>query len=538
MKSISNGTLKIALAVALITLIVYLQALTCGFVLWDDPDYILYNTAIRHLDWNLLVAAFTKPTVSFWMPLTSISFAIDYRFWGLEPIGYHLTNILLHAINSFLVVLIADRLFWKRLEEYAPSEHQHLRPGMLLLAGLLFGIHPLRVESVAWVTERKDVLNGLFSLGAILCYLRYAQVKEGVEKGNATRAYLFSLVLFILSLMAKSVSVVLPAMLLVADWYPLGRMRKGKLLRIMAEKVPYLIIAAAMTFVTIIMADDIMVPGSELSYGLRGIIAGNGLFEYGRLLLWPVGILPFYVLPKTIPYVFAVKTAAAAVFSCYCIYLGRKRHWVLATWLAFVLPLLPVLGFTQNGEQAFAARFTYLPAVFPSIVAAAAITMAFTKARRTTNRYVPYLVVVPLAFLLLFYAGTTLRLINVWKNTGTLWSRVIDGQPIGRAYKDRGAYYLTTGNYPAAIYDLTTAIDIATNAGLLDIYNVYALRGDALSHAGRYEEAVNDFNVAIAMSPRPVYFYHRGLALKAWGRLKEANNDFERAGNERGAIDW
>ena len=217
---IARNTTTIALAAGLICLLVYLRALSCGFVNLDDPYFILNNEAIRRLDGKLLAWAFGQPGFDLWIPLTWLSLAVDYRFWGLNPLGYHLTNILLHAANTVLVVLIADRLCRIRFGEvWGAAGRPYLYPGMLLLAGLLFGIHPLRVESVAWVTERKDVLNGLLSLGSVLLYLRYVQRKEAGQGGSG--AYLCSLFLFALSLMAKSVSVVLPAVLLVADWYPL-----------------------------------------------------------------------------------------------------------------------------------------------------------------------------------------------------------------------------------------------------------------------------------------------------------------------------
>ena len=204
----------VALAVGLICMLVYFRALSCGFINWDDQDYILNNTAIRSLD-GIVNWAFTANHLGWWMPLTWISFAIDYYFWGLNPVGYHLTNIILHAVNAGLVVMIADSLLnqWSKVQAPIRSKLQYLVT--LLLAGFLFGIHPLRVESVAWVTERKDVLNGVFALGSILFYLRYVRKRESSEK-NKTFAYdyILSLIFFMLSLMAKSVSVVIPMMLL------------------------------------------------------------------------------------------------------------------------------------------------------------------------------------------------------------------------------------------------------------------------------------------------------------------------------------
>jgi protein O-mannosyl-transferase len=530
---------RIALAAAAICLLVFLRALACDFVGLDDGDYILKNTDIRHLDARLLVAAFTRLFAGdYWMPLTWLSFALDYRFWGLNPLGYHLTNILLHAANAGLVVLVADRLCRGRFG----GSGAFVYPGMLLLAGLLFGIHPLRVESVAWATERKDVLNGLFALGSILCYLDYARAREGGGgSGTARRRYLLSLVLFVLSLMAKPVSVVIPALLLVADWYPLGRLRKGRILPVLAEKLPFFVGSGAMAaaIILIMSGQNSIASGTDLSFGLRVIVSGNAVFEYVRLQLFPVGILPFYVLAKAIPPAFAVKTAAVAGFTCLCIYAGRRRPWVCATWLSFVIPLLPVLAFFYNGiDIAFAARFTYLPAVVPSIVAAALCAVAYERAARSGRRAAHVAAMVMVAGLLFFYGATTWRLIGVWRSSGTLWTRVIEQQPLGRAYQERGLFNLGTGRYPEAVEDLSTALAIAARLGMPENYNILAHRGEALRLAGRHDEAVRDFSAAIALNPHPVYFHLRGLARKALGDAAGAAEDLVRAGVEAGPLGW
>ena len=535
---------RIALAAAVICLLVFLRALACDFVGLDDGDYILKNTDIRHLDARLLASAFTRLFAGdYWMPLTWLSFAVDYRFWGLNPLGYHLTNILLHAANAGLVVLLADRLCRDRFGRAgALAGYRYLYPGMLLLAGLLFGIHPLRVESVAWVTERKDVLNGLFALGSILCYLDYAHAREdGGGTGTARWYYLLSLVLFVLSLMAKPVSVVIPALLLAADWCPLGRLRKGRILPVLAEKIPFFVGSAAMAaaIILIMSGQNSIASGTDLPFGLRVIVSGNAVFEYARLQLFPVGILPFYVLAKAIPPAFAVKTAVVVAVTCLCIYAGRRRPWVCATWFSFVIPLLPVLAFFYNGvDIAFAARFTYLPAVVPSIVAAALCAVAYERVARGGQRAAHAAALVMVAGLLLFYGATTWRLIGVWRSSGTLWTRVIEHQPLGRAYQERGLFNLGTGRYPEAVEDLSTALAIAARLGMPENYNILAHRGEALRLAGRHEEAVRDFSAAIALNPHPVYFHLRGLARKALGETAGAAEDFARDGGEAGPLGW
>ncbi|RII26159.1 MAG: hypothetical protein CXR31_10650 [Geobacter sp.] len=527
-----------AVAAGLITLLVYLRALTCGFVNFDDPFYVVQNFDIRHLDGSLFAKAFTTPFVELWMPLTWISLAIDYHFWGLNPAGYHLTNILLHAVNTGLVVLITDRLCRERF--VASGGPRYLYPGMLLLAGLLFGIHPLRVESVAWVAERKDVLNGVFSLGSILCYLRYVQLREAESRDAAVCSYALSLVFLLMSLMAKPVSVVIPAMLLVADWYPLGRLRQGRFMAVLLEKIPFFALSAASSLLTVYFARQIhiMVPQSDLSIVQRFVLSGNAVFEYCRMLLYPVGLLPLYLIQKPIPLAFAVATALVVIFTCICLYFARKAPCLTATWLCFLIPLLPVLAFFQNGVQAFAARYTYLPSVVLCVTSAAMIAEAYRSVVKAGREYMRFVITGFMLILLLCYAGMTEHLIGSWKNTETLWTRVINIKPIGRAFYFRAEYYLETGKYQAAAEDLLISIRIAERAGNPEAFNLYALRGDALRKAGRHEESVRDFTAAIERYPELNYFYHRGLALKAMGKGNEAEEDFRRAGTATGPLEW
>lgn len=530
------STQMVAILAAIICFIVYFRALGCDYV-WDDLDYVLNNQAIRSLDWQFLRWAFTSSQVSLWMPLTWVSLALDYHFWGLNLFGYHLTNILLHSSNVFLAVLIADRLYQLIVGQAACLPEGGLRRGgVLFAAALLFGIHPLRVESVAWITERKDVLNGLFSLCSLLCYLIYVRQKnEGWSGQLYKRYYIASLTCFICSLMVKPVSLALPFMMLVLDWYPLGRWRQGGTKRLLLEKVPFIICSVLIVAITLSAAT---MQGSFLSvnalpFGMRCLVAGNGLFEYCRLMIFPVGILPFYVLNMSDLTMFVVKTVIIALFSIIMVFNWRNRPWLTAGWLLFVLPLLPVMGFFQNGEQAFAARFTYLGSVIPMLF------VPLIAIKINVNSAWPRIAVilVALSLILIWYTVDTLRLIPVWDNPGTFWSRVIDLAQLGRAYQERGLYNFEIGNAVAAVDDLTAAIEIARVNGVLG-FNLIAHRGKVLLALKRYEEALRDFNEAIFLHSDPLYYYNRGLVLKALDRNAESDADFRRAGSVRGPVVW
>ncbi len=537
MKNTKSSIWLSALVTGGICLLVYVRALSCKFVNLDDLNYVVNNVNIRHLDMHLIVWAFTKP-LDLWIPLTWLSFALDYSIWGLDAYGYHLTNILLHSINAGLVVLIADQLCRKLFAEgeYSP-ETSRLYPVVLVVAGLAFGIHPLRVESVAWVAERKDVLSGVFSLGTLYFYINAVQHGEPARK---RMNLIVSLALFTFSLMAKPVSVVLPAIMLVVDWYPLKRFVKGNMHLLLVEKLPFMLLSFGTAVITMSVAvhKNMLVPIDLLPVSERLFISGRAIFEYMYLLLFPVGIIPYYVIPDPVPLSYAIKTMAVVVVAGYCAYSARKRPWVLATFLGFIIPILPVLSVTQNGAQSLAARYTYLPSVAASIALGAALFPLLRRIRLSWHRSGMVAVGGCVVVLLLSYAWMTQRLIGVWNDSVTFWSRVIELQPTYRAYKERGVNNSTSGRYPEAIRDLTVAIGLARESGIPDLYNLYAWRGEMNRVTGHPAEAVADLTAAIDIQPRPVYYYIRGVALQSLGRTAESKADLTRAGNNHGPIDW
>lgn len=520
----------VTVAVA-VCLLVYLRTLTCGFVNLDDPQYVYDNPAIRTFDLQFIIESFTTSYMGWWMPLTWISFAADYLFWGLNPLGFHLTNILLHAANTGLVVLIASRLL-------GPAAGGRYSGWLPLFAALLWGLHPLRVESVAWITERKDVLNGLFSLGAILFYLRYVQASADSAQKNF-RDYGIALLLFFLSLMAKPVSVVLPALFLLLDWYPLRRVQPGRIGRVVLEKLPFFLLSAASAAATLYLAagETILVSFSDYPLGSRLLAAGYATVEYLRMSLWPTGLAHFYPILPDLPLAYYLHTLLAVGFTGYTIRTRRERPWLLASWLAFILPLLPVLGLLQNGAQSHADRFTYLPAVLPGITVVAIAASLLERFAARFPRYGALLLAV-LVSVPVVHALSSFQQIGYWRNSGTLWSRLIEVKPVGRAYYYRGDYYLSTGDFNAAASDFETAARMAKAAGNPEAFNLHAFRGAALQRAGRFSEAVDEFTTAINMFPCANFFYHRGIALRSLGRTAEAEEDFKRAGADNGPVEW
>ena len=529
-----NNPITFATIAAVICLLVYIPALTCDFINYDDNVFIVHNPAIQIMDGEFFKWAFTTSYQGWWMPLVWISFAIDYQIWGLNPFGFHLTNILFHAVNTGLVVLIADCILRMRQD---PGEEGRGNgcPAILLLAGLLWGLHPINVESVAWAVERKNVLNGIFSLGCVLSYLNYLIRKDACAKrAGGVRLYLLSLFLLLLALMTKPVSVVIPVILMVLDWFPLMRLRNGKFLSVLAEKMPYLILSAVITIATLYLAagQSVLVPLSTYPLMSRFISSGAALFDYCMLILYPVEIIAMYLIPNPLPVSYSVKTAVVICITIFCLYSVGKRSWLTTNWLCFVLPLLPTLHLFINGAHSICSHFAYLPSVAPCIAITAMASHTCRKPVSFTSKFSCVLITTVIAVLLVFYIVITERLIGSWKNPETLWSRVIDIRPVGRAYFYRALYLVEKQRYQEAAADLQVSIQMALSAGYPKVYELYALRGDALYRTGRYEEALVTFTSAITLNPLPSYFYHRGLVFKVMGKNKEAAEDFHSAGNK------
>jgi len=533
-----NAVRSVALAAGALCFLVYLRALSCGFVNFDDQDYVINNVMIRSLDVDFFRWAFTTSYIDWWIPFTWISFAIDYHFWGLNPQGYHLTNILLHAVNTGLVVLIADRLLGGVRRSLAGGE-RYAYLVTLLAAAFIWGIHPLRVEAVVWVTARKDVLNGVFALASIFFYLEYLhhQVSDSKMRGHI-KFYWTALILFYCSLLAKPSSVVLPFFLLIADFYPYDRLRKGNFMPVLLEKIPFIAASFGISVATVLAAAQNHNIASVITIGQKIVISGNAVFEYLRLMLLPLGIIPLYFIPAPIPAAYTVKTAIVLILFI-TVLIFHKKKALVSVWLYFLVALLPVIGLVQVGTQAFAARFTYLPSVIPSIAVAALLAYLYEKAGNNRLPVIRTMVsAVVICSILVSYLLGTVKLIDTWKDSGRLWSRQIAYLPFDRAYFYRGLFYVDTGKPEAAIADYSACLNLFIREQNPEIFNIYAFRGEALIKSGQYAEAVNDFTVALSMYPHPLYYYHRGKALQGLKKVSEAEIDLKKAGDAQGQMYW
>lgn len=549
----SNKKLYIfATAIAFAAILVYLPSLQNGFVNWDDESYISNNPYIRSLDFQFIKWAFSSFYAGFWIPLTWASFAMDYAFWGLNPTGYHLTNIILHGLNTFLVVLLAARLV--EIAQQSPSAVPRNNNSCLggrwdtsiitaVITGLLFGLHPLHVESVAWATERKDVLYAFFFLLSLLAYFRYvtsssvssenspspAFVKEGI------RWYLLSLGLFLLALMSKPMAVTLPVVLLISDWYPFRRFeRAGKQKLVLVEKIPFFVLSLATAVVAITAHHfaDALISLNTASLLTRFFVAFKSLISYLGMMLWPVNLVPFYsypmeVSPLSFEYLFPILLVVGITSACLAVS-GNQRIW-LAVWACYAATLLPVLGLFQAGQQAMADRFTYLPSVGPFLIIGLGVTWIF-KSLIKSKRWDLYLKIVAFAMsavIVVSMSYATIMQIGVWKDSLSLWSYVIEKSPqkIPFAYRNRGVAYGRSGQYGKAMEDFNLAIAVSPNYA-----KVYNDRGVTYDKTGQYGRAIEDFSRAITLDPGDGLAYsNRGLVFYKFARYEEALKDYTEA---------
>jgi protein O-mannosyl-transferase len=542
MNTLRNKSI-VAASVAIITFIVYLPSLQNGFVNWDDGDYVYENAFIQQIDDQLFKSAFTEFNASNWHPLTWISHALDYALWGLNPRGHHLTNNILHAINTLLVVLFVSGIlhivFVKTRTDGTSAllaERGTLIAGAI--AGLLFGLHPLHVESVAWVSERKDVLCALFFFLSLLAYMNYAKTADDGEKSASwflSRRYLLALVFFIFALLSKPMAVTLPVVLLILDWYPFGRIWSRKsFIRALIEKFPFFAFSLLSAALTILAqkAGNAVTPIEAVPLLTRVMVGARSLISYLLLMAAPVDLLPVYMYPRhpsllSPGYLVPVLLVLGITVSCFVT--AKKQKVWSAVWLYYVITLLPVIGLIQVGRQAMADRYTYIPSVGPFLLAGLGVSLIYKKLSVLERRglFLKFIGggVAAVLFLLLSY-GTT-RQIPIWKSSIDLWNYEISKEPgkIAFAYNNRALAFIEEGQDDRALKDFDKAIAIDPAD-----YRAYNNRGCLYFGTGLTDKSIEDFNKAISINPKYDKAYNnRGFAYIEKTQYDRAIEDYSKA---------
>jgi regulator of sirC expression with transglutaminase-like and TPR domain len=545
-KRTRHTTYYLAGLVSLATFLVYLAALHNNFVDWDDDSYVFENPYSPSFNFSFFRWAFLKFYSGNWHPLTWVSHALDYALWGLNPLGHHLTNIVLHAINAFLVVFLVIRLLevWKEktVRNGSPS---FLNERTMLIAagvtGLLFGLHPLHVESVAWVSERKDLLCALFFLLSIITYAKYA---HGVDEERTqkklvslffNKQYLFAVGLFVLALLSKPMAVTLPIILLLLDWHPFNRIRSFKTFRtVCIEKLPFMILSLFSSIVTILAqnAGGAIQSLKAVPLSARMLIAAESLVAYLGKMAVPFNLVPYYPYPKNVSLLSPESLLSIAFITgitAACLIVAKKQKLWLLAWGYYVVTLIPVLGIVQVGAQSMADRYTYLPSLGPFFIIGlgAAWVWRTVAALKMPGLHIKVVCSAAAIFVFVSLSLLTVKQIGIWKNSFTLWSYVIEKEP-GRvpiAYTYRGAAFEKAGQLDNALKDYERAIALNPYD-----HTVFSNMGTLFGKLNLFSRSIEYFNKAIALAPDYAdAYFNRGITYVAMDQFGPGLEDFNRA---------
>jgi tetratricopeptide (TPR) repeat protein len=536
-------------AIAAVTFAVFAPALNNDFVNWDDDKVLLQNHGFRGLGGEQIEWMFTAYVMGHYHPLTWMSFAVDYVIWGIDDaFGFHLTNIILHALNAVLFYFLAARLL--ALSMCKKQE----RWGTLLwvgaaLAALVFGVHPLRVESVAWVTERRDVLSVSFLIPCVLCYLRYAS-------GRAYRWswYAAAIALLLLSLLSKAWGITLPAVLIVLDIYPLRRIRatwkelfSPAAMRLLLDKMPFVALAAWAAYkAAAAQSTAIETMKSLAEHGVAQRVAQvfYGLAFYVWKTILPVGLAPLYEIPAEMnPFEPRFVVAAVVVIAGATALLAFRRRWPAGPALlaAYVIILSPVLGFVQSGPQMVADRYSYVSCMTLALIVGAGVLRcaSFLSARRLRRAALGLIAGVAVTAIVTL-GVLTWRQTFVWRTSRTLWEYTLTVCPNSSyAHYNLGVDLANHEDFDQAIKKFKDTLRLAPrHAGALGSL------GRALHKQGKTAEAIEHYTEALTIrTDMPQIHRWLGSALEEVGRTDEAARHFREAlrydpdsGKDHGAL--
>ena len=508
----------LALAVAATTFAAFAPALRAGFVEWDDHYNFLNNPYYRGLGRAQLGWMLTSAWSGHWAPLTWLTLAADFRLWGMAPFGYHLTSLLLHAAAAAVFFFVAARLLARAQPQAAAGAIQ----AGAVVAALVFAVHPLRVESVVWISERRDVLSGLFYLLTVLAYLRAADAAAGTRR----RWLALSIATYALAMTSKAIVMSLPAVLLVLDAYPLRRLTGHWRERVL-EKVPYVAIAGAGAVAAAKLVAEIKTL-AEYPLWVRPAVFGHNLVFYLEKTVLPQGLSPLYELPAR----WALGDGRLLLglilpIVLTLIVLAMRHRWPapLAVWVAYVLTLLPVGGLAiQAGPQLAADRYTYLACMGLALLAGGACALALGSAALAPR--LRRLVAATAVVVLLGLGALSWQQAAIWHDSVVLWTHATGVDPACAKCQNRlGASLHAAGLSAAGIAPMQRAVVLRPDVG-----DYRADLGLVLVWLGRPAEALPQLERAVEAFPDNVDLQSRlGAALTQSGHPEQARRRLETA---------
>jgi tetratricopeptide (TPR) repeat protein len=482
---------------------VYSPVAHYGFLGWDDRQYIGNAKVSNGLTWEGFRWAMTSTYASNWHPVTWLSHMLDAELYGGDAGPQHITNLILHILNSLLLLGLLYRMTGAL--------------GRSTFAAGLFAVHPLHVESVAWIAERKDVLSTFFFLLAIWAYLRYV-------KRPVWQRYLWILMLFGLALMAKPMAVTFPFVLLLLDFWPLRRVeidrvnrRITQLPRLLKEKLPLFALAAADCLITLTAQQrgGAVLGIEQVSLSFRFANALASYFGYIAKTLWPARLGAYYPIGTSAPVVQAILgSLLLIVVTVLAVRAGQRRGYFLVGWLWYVGTLIPVIGFVQVGDQSMADRYTYIPLIGIFVIVAWGILPELLA--RSSQPGKAFLAIA--GCVLLACAITARGQVRYWSDDVTLWRRALEvGADNPLARKNLGAALMHQGKNKEAIPQLIEALRMDRNDRLTNVD-----LGMALMAEKRFDEAIPHFLKVLLNKPDAEAQYGLGACLMQQGKLDEA----------------
>jgi protein O-mannosyl-transferase len=509
--------LVVASLLAAVTFVAYWPALSCGFVNFDDPEYVTSNAHVqRGRTFTGVKWAFTTGHASNWHPFTWLSLMLDVQLFGAGAKGFHFTNVLLHAANSIILFLFlrsCSGTMWRSAAVAA-----------------LFALHPLHVESVAWISERKDVLSALFGLLALWSYSLYAKGKTETNQVRGRVYYILAVVLFAAGLMSKPMLVTLPFVMLLLDYWPLHRFDLATknesiagMARLFREKIPFFILSGFSCVITFVVQRKGRSVQLLESFPLD-IRIQNAFVACARYLeqtFWPVDLACLYPHPGEWHWAQVLLSALiVAGVSAVAIWLRSKHRFVPAGWLWFVGMLVPVIGIVQVGVQSMADRYTYLPLIGVFIV------LVWEAEVLGRERHWAAITITIILAALLACVVQTRHQISFWREGETLFRRAIavtENNPV--AYNNLGLCLLEKGKTDEAIECYQKALQLNPNHP--DAHYNY---GNTLVRLGRVNEGIEHYRRAVRFKPYDAQAYNNlGYALALTGHLDEALTNYHTA---------
>lgn len=493
----------VCLLLAAVVWVVFGQTLRHEFINYDDNQYVYDNPRILNgLSLEGIGWAFTHVHADNWHPLTTISHMLDCQLYGLQPWGHHLTNVLLHSAAAIFLFLA--------LRELTCAQW----PSAFVAA--LFAIHPLRVSSVAWISERKDVLSGVFFMLILWAYARYARS----SKASSSR-YLTVIGLFALGLMCKPTLVTLPFVLLLLDYWPLRRVPGKSLQDLVIEKIPLFVLSVLSCVATVLAQEKTVMTIHQLTFGDRVANAMVSYVYYIGQMIWPVRLSVFYPYPQ------GSLTMAKVIIACLSLvivslgFLFWRRRFLWVGWLWFLGMLVPMIGIMQVGEQARADRYTYLPHIGLYLLITWGAMELVSKWRGGRQVVIALAVLVITGLTADSYVQTL-----AWRNSETLWTQALAHTSNNYiAHNGLGDALMKGGLLVEAVDHFQKALQIYP-----DCAEARGNLGNVSLRMGNWSEAIDSFQATLRLRPGyPNAHNNLGICLAEVGRTDEAIMEFNEA---------